>query len=292
MSRSRDRLDRDPHRFVDRRSAGDLRRDEPHRRGDRGGLPAHRRDPGILFADALDDVLPSGGQDLGRSPARRVAADRPAVKMVKSLAGSSTSTSRPAVRSSTFASSSPAPRREPAEHLSQLHAVRRHGRRRPGRADPEQLMADRSAWSRRSGRTRLCSALAERWRSWARCVERFLRPVRPFPGGEDGPESDAAHEGRALSNGLSNGLPGRAPWRTLGRAAARSRTCRTRGHRGDGRHAAIGSFTVRGAADRAVRLPSQTERLAREVGLLEALIELQFAELDVSPRWVPRSRRA
>jgi hypothetical protein len=34
--------------------------------------------------------------------------------------------------------------------------------------------------------------------------------------------------------------------------------------------------------DRAVRLPGQTERLAHEVGLLEVLIELQVAELDVS----------
>ena len=39
--------------------------------------------------------------------------------------------------------------------------------------------------------------------------------------------------------------------------------------------------------DRAVRLPGQTQRLSRQISLLEVLIELQVAELDVSLGAVP-----
>ena len=39
--------------------------------------------------------------------------------------------------------------------------------------------------------------------------------------------------------------------------------------------------------DRAVRLPGQTQRLSHQISLLEVLIELQVAELDVSLGTVP-----
>ena len=235
------------------------------------------------LGDALTMFSGAAGQDLGAYGAIGLPL-MGAVKMVKSLAGQyvDQQTGRPLSDWREFVASSS---REFEEYLSQLHAVAAMAVRDQAGLDPEQLMADRSVLVETKWKTQACKQLLKRVAQLGEVVDGVLRVT--LPGGEDGAESDAAHEGRALSNGLSNGLPGGLSGALSGGLQRRVKDVQTRATEktDDMRRWVLQPFVA--LRDRAVRLPSQTERLAREVGLLEVLIELQIAELDVSLGGVP-----
>ena len=224
----------------------------------------------------------AAGQDLGAFGAIGLPL-MGAVKMVKSVAGQyvDQQTGRPLSDWRDFVASSS---REFEEYLGQLHAVAAMAERDQAGLDPEQLMEDRSVLVETKWKTQAWKQLLKRVAQLGEVVDGVLRVT--LPGGEDGPASDMVHEARSPGTGLSTGLSG-ALSSGLQRRVKEVQT-RTTEKTDDMRRWVLQPFLA--LRDRAVRLPSQTERLAHEVGLLEVLIELQIAELDLSIGGVPAVR--
>jgi hypothetical protein len=231
------------------------------------------------LGDAMNMFSGAAGQDLGGFGAIGLPL-MGAVKMVKSVAGQyvDQQTGRPLSDWRDFVASSS---RQFEEYLGQLHTVAAMAERDQAGLDPEQLVEDRSVLIETKWKTQAWKQLLKRVAQLGEVVDGVLRVT--LPGAEDGPAPDVAHEGRSPATGLSSGLSS-ALSSGLQRRVKDVQT-RTTEKTDDMRRWVLQPFVA--LRDRAVRLPGQTERLAHEVGLLEVLIELQVAELDVSIGAVP-----
>ncbi len=159
------------------------------------------------------------------------------------------------------------------DYLSQLHTVAVLARRGGLELDAEQMMEDRAVLVDTKWKTQAWKQILGRVAELGGVVDGILRVE--LPGTADAPGWDGADDARSPVSGLS------------GVMQRRIKDVQTRAtEKSDGvRQWILQPFVA--LRDRAIRLPGQTQRLSHQISLLEVLIELQVAELDVALGAVP-----
>lgn len=158
-------------------------------------------------------------------------------------------------------------------YLGQLQAVTAIAQRHRRDLDAEQVKEDRAVLVDTRWKTQTWKQILQRVAQLGAVVDGILRVN--VPGIENGPGPDGSSEARSPAGGFSSAVQRRIK-DVQARATEKS---------DDVRQWILQPFMAQ--RDRAVALPAQTERLSHEVGLLEVLLELQIAELDVALGRVP-----
>jgi hypothetical protein len=159
------------------------------------------------------------------------------------------------------------------DYLSQLHTVAAIARRDRLELDAEHAMEDRAVLVETKWKTQAWKRILKRVAQLGGVVDGILRV--DFPAAADAPVRDGAADARSPMSGFSGAVQRRIK-DVQTRATEKS---------DDVRQWILQPFMA--LRDRAVRLPGQTERLSHQISLLEVLIELQVAELDVSLGAIP-----
>jgi hypothetical protein len=159
------------------------------------------------------------------------------------------------------------------DYLSQLHTVAAIAGRDRLELDAEHVMEDRAVLVETKWKTQAWKQILNRVAQLGGVVDGILHVN--IPGAADAPGWDGATETRSPVSGFSGAVQRRIK-DVQTRATEKS---------DDVRQWILQPFMA--LRDRAVRLPGQTERLSHQISLLEVLIELQVAELDVSLGAVP-----
>jgi hypothetical protein len=194
------------------------------------------------------------------------------VKMAKSVAGQyvKQQTGHPLSDWTDFVTSS---YQHFEEYLNQLHTVAAIARRDRRELDAEHVREDRAVLVETKWKTQAWKQILNRVAQLGGVVDGILRVN--IPGATDATGWDGAADARSPVSGFSSAVQRRIK-EVQTRATEKS---------DDVRQWIMQPFMA--LRDRAVRLPGQTERLSHQISLLEVLIELQVAELDVSLGAVP-----